>query len=395
MAKRIFASVKPEILVWARTSSGLSEEAVAQALKLPIEIIKSWESSGDDLCPSIPQLRTLANLYKRPLAAFYLQEVPTKFQVLTDLRRPILGEDRPFSSALTQEVRFAQQRRELALELLKDLDEPINAYQFRLKDEPAEVAGGLIREFLGLNFEEIKKFNSDSAGRLGLNTWRIAIEASGVLVFQSSAISQAEASGFALAYETMPVVVINRKDSPQRRLFSLLHEYAHVLLRTSGVSDLNFENVEHSDTDVELRCNAIAAAALMPIDMLVAELGRIDGNSHAAMADEDIARVARRFGVSRPALLLRLIGLGYTTWDFYFKKVAQYNDEFERSRAARPPVSGMRRNMPQESLSNLGRSFVGLVLGNYHQRRITLSDVSGYLGIRVKHVESLQRIFAR
>lgn len=84
-----------------------------------------------------------------------------------------------------------------------------------------------------------------------------------------------------------------------------------------------------------------------------------------------------------------------TQLGIFLKKVAQYNDEFERARAARPPVGGMRRNMPQESLSNLGRSFVGLVLGNYHQRRITLSDVSGYLGIRVKHVESLQRIFAR
>ena len=39
----------------------------------------------------------------------------------------------------------------------------------------------------------------------------------------------------------------------------------------------------------------------------------------------------------------------------------------------------------------LGRPFIGLVLGNYHQRNITLSDVAGYLGVRVKHVETIER----
>jgi hypothetical protein len=47
--------------------------------------------------------------------------------------------------------------------------------------------------------------------------------------------------------------------------------------------------------------------------------------------------------------------------------------------------------MAQESLSELGPPFVELVLGNYYQRNLTLSDVAGYLGIRVKHVEALAR----
>ena len=51
----------------------------------------------------------------------------------------------------------------------------------------------------------------------------------------------------------------------------------------------------------------------------------------------------------------------------------------------------MKRNIPQESLSDLGRPFIELVLGNYHQRNITLSDVAGYLGVRVKHVETIER----
>ncbi len=390
MAKRIFATVKPEILVWARTSAGFTIEAAAKALKLDMDFLVRWEAGQER--PSVPQLRSLAGLYKRPLAVFYLQEVPLRFQVLSDLRRLNPGEDMSYSPALTQEIRTAQQRRELAMELRIELDEPIEPYPFRLGDANPEQAGEEIRRFLGIDTEEIRRFGSDATGRLGLNTWRAALERSGLLVFQSTRIPQSEASGFALAYDSMPVVAINRKDVPQRRLFSLLHEFAHVALRESGVSDLKLDGLQPLAPDIEVRCNAIASAALMPREALISELNEAMASGEG-LTDEVIVQVARRFGVSRPALLIRLIHQNRATWDFYFEKVAQYNAEFEREKATRPPKRDMKRNMAQESLSDLGRPFVGLVLDNYYQRRLTLSDVAGYLGIRVKHVETLQRRF--
>lgn len=390
MAKRVFATVKPEILVWARTSAGFTPESAAKSLKIDAEMLAQWEQEGDKR-PSVPQLRSLASLYRRPLAVFYLQEVPLRFQVLSDLRRAILGEERSYSPALTQEIRSAQQRRELARELGNGLGEETKPYQFRLAPVGAEEAGAAIREFLGITVEEILQFGRDPAGRAGFNTWRAAIERSGVLVFQSARIAQGEASGFALAYDSAPVIVVSRKDVPQRRLFSLLHEFAHVALRESGVSDLKLDKAQVAeDPDLELRCNSIASAALMPMTSVLAELDAslaADG----VVTNEVIVSVARRFGVSRPALLLRLVSARRLTWDFYFEKVAEYRIEYERERAARQPMPDMKRNIPQESLSDLGRPFIGLVLGNYYQRNLTLSDVAGYLGVRVKHVEALQR----
>ena len=392
MVKRVFASVKPEILEWARTSAGFTLEAAAAALKIEPDVLAAWEAVGDER-PSVPQLRNIATLYKRPLAAFYLQEVPLRFQVLSDLRRGVPGEDRVFSPHLTLEIRAAQQRRELALELRAELDEPVEPFPFRLDADPPEQAGESIRRFLGLEAEQLLGFGADPTGRLGFNTWRMALERAGVLVFQSSRVPQSEASGFALAYDNMPVVVVNRKDVPQRRLFSMLHEFAHVALRESGVSDLKLNSAQVQTPDIEMRCNAIASAALMPRDALLAELDAAVGGLRL-LTDEAIVRVARRFGVSRPALLIRLVSQRRSTWDLYFEKTAQYAAEYERERAARPPARDMKRNMAQESLSDLGRPFIGLVLGNYYQRKITLSDVAGYLGIRVKHVNTLQQRFA-
>ena len=389
MVKRIFATVKPEILAWARTSAGFTVEAAAKGLKVDVCTLSLWEDGAE--APSIPQLRALAGLYKRPLAVFYLQEVPRRFQVLGDLRRPRHGEDQGFSPALTQEIRSAQQRRVLAQELAADLGDEARPFEFGLGAEAAEEAGIAIRQFLGIAPEIIAKFGGDPSGRTALNTWRNAIEEAGVLVFQSSRISQAEASGFALAYDETPVIVINRKDAPQRRLFSLLHEFAHVALRESGVSDLRIDRQQTTaSVDIEMKCNAIAAAALMPLESVRREL-------QAALADEGelsdgaVTRLARRFGVSRPALLLRLVRAGRATWTLYFEKDAQYKAEYERELANRAPPPGMKRNIPQESMSILGRPFIGLVLGNYHQRNITLSDVAGYLGVRIKHVEKIER----
>lgn len=391
MVKRVFAAVKPEILVWARTSAGFTLEAASTSLKIDATMLASWEADGGEK-PSVPQLRRLAELYKRPLAVFYLQEVPRQFQVVSDLRLVVPGEDRAYSPLLTHEIRVAQQRRELALELRDELDEPAKPFPFRLGNESPEQAGELIRRFLGIEVVEIAKFGTDPNGRLGFNRWRAAIEQSGVLVFQSSRVPEDEASGFALAYDVMPVVVINRKDVPQRRLFSLLHEFAHIALRQSGVSDLKLYPARSQAFDIEIRCNVIAAAALMPKDELLRELNATTGDERI-LTDEAINRLARRFGVSRPALLIRLISQRVTDWDFYFQKVGQYRRDFERELKARPPLKNIKRNIPQESIGHLGRPFIGLVLGNYHQRRITLSEVAGYLGVRVKHIPALQQRF--
>lgn len=390
MGTRVFATVKPEILVWARTSAGFSLESAAVGLKIDPEVLARWEQPGDER-PSIPQLRKLAVLYRRPLAVFYLQEAPLRFQVLSDLRHATPGTERSYSPALTQEIRSAHQRRVLAQELGNELGEQTKPYPLRLETIDPEDAGTAIREFLSVSVAQILQFGGDQTGRLGFNTWRAAIERSGVLVFQSARVSQAEASGFALAYDSAPVIVVNRKDIPQRRLFSLLHEFAHVATRQSGVSDLRIDRDRVAqDPDIELRCNSIASAALMPMAAVRAELDAALAKGEP-LTDEVIVRVARRFGVSRPALLLRLISARRTTWDFYFEKVAQYKAEHEREQATRPPAPDMKRNIPQESLSDLGRPFIGLVLGSYHQRNLTLSDVAGYLGVRVKHVEALER----
>lgn len=392
MTQRVTARVKHEVLVWARKSAGYrTVEDAANALKITAENLRGWES-GEPL--SLSQLRELARVYKRPLAVLYLQEVPRDFMALSDLRRHPDNQGREPSPELIQEMRIAQQRRELALELADDLDARVPQFSFRVSmtDAPDD-AGDAIRKFLEIDLKNISAGVSGADGRKAFNFWRQRIESAGVLVFQMTKVGSSEASGFAVSHELLPIVGINRKDPPTRRLFSLLHEFVHLAVGKSGVSDFELDVTQVTDDDrLEIFCNRVAAASLMPKDILLFDsiVAQYSGSS-TNWSDIDISTLAKRFGVSREALLLRLISFNLTTWKFFQDKREQWKKEYENSliEIKSTQTKSIPRDMPQEALSNLGRLFLGLVMNNYHQDRITLSEVSGYIGIKTRHIRKL------
>ena len=396
MTRRVKAITKGKILAWARETAGFSSISEA-AVKLDITEVKlaAWESEVD--APSIPQLRKLADLYKRPLAVFYLQEVPTTFQVIRDLRRLPGTGFRRLPPNLVYEWRRASEQRALALDLMEDIgDLPT---RFSLQAEPSEDpedVGLRIRAALGVTMEQQRRWR-DTDGRTSLRAWRDRIEAAGVLVFQATRFSSEEASGFAIAAEVLPVVVVNRKDTPTRRTFSLVHELTHLMLRVSGVSDLDTDaRRPPEDQAIEIFCNHVAAAALMPQDSILTDPRvRQHGSRAVDWSDSEITDLARLFGVSREALLRRLLAFGLTTDAFYRNKRVQYRSErqaqIDRERALQGD-EGRPRNMPLETVSNFGRPLVQMILGNYYQDRLSLSEVAGYLGIKTKHIPKLEQV---
>lgn len=397
MAARVKALVNPALITWARETAGFTTAETAARLKITEEQLAKWENAALEDAPSIPQLRKLSALFKRPLAVFYLSEVPTNFQVMRDLRRLPGAGLRRFSPALQLEIRAANERRELALELAADLSLEIPKLSLTATEsEDGEAVGSRIRVALGVT-DQLQMSWKDADGRAGFNAWRSRIEQASVLVFQATNFLTEEASGFAIAADLLPVIVVNRKDPPTRRTFSLLHELAHLMVRISGVSDLETdERRPPEDQRIEVYCNQVAAAALMPKETLLAEPRVVQqGQRSTNWSDADIQDLARQFNVSREALLRRLLTFDRTTNEFYRRKRGQYIAEYLASRERQKlqtAADEIRRNMPLETVSNLGRPLVRMLLGNYYQERITLSDVSGHLGLKVKHIPKLEQV---
>jgi transcriptional regulator with XRE-family HTH domain len=87
MPARVIAIVKPALITWARESAGFTTAEAVKRLAIEEARLVAWEDPKSDESPSIPQLRKLAALFKRPLAVFYMSEAPTGFTVMRDLRR--------------------------------------------------------------------------------------------------------------------------------------------------------------------------------------------------------------------------------------------------------------------------------------------------------------------
>ena len=390
--KPVRALVKPEILIWARESAGYSLDEVADSSALAK--VPQWESG--ELKPTINQLRTLAKKYKRPLAAFYLQEVPADFQVIRDFRRLRGGVLQRMSPQLYLQIRAAQERREIAIDLLQKIGEtvpelPISA---TLDDDP-ETAGASVRRHLRITDAEQRSWRDT---REAFDGWRSLIEESGVLVFQMDKVDTNEASGFALSEIRLPAIAVNRADTLSRRTFSLLHEFAHLLLAKSGVSEFYIDVARPPETQlVEIWCNAVAAATLLPRETFENEdVVRSQEPGNSFWTEEDIDDLASTFSTSKVSIVRRLLTLDLTDQAFYRAKETEYANNYaaylERKKAENADKKLGRRNMPNEAFSILGRNFVRAVLAPYHSDRITLRDVSEYLNLKTKHIPKVADI---
>jgi Zn-dependent peptidase ImmA (M78 family) len=171
------------------------------------------------------------------------------------------------------------------------------------------------------------------------------------------------------------------------------------MIRQSGVSDLDDGRRPVSDQRVEVFCNKVAAAALMPKLQFLSQptIGNAP-SGRGEWSEEDIVMLAKTFSVSREAVVRRLLTLERTTEAFYRQKRAQYLQEYadiqarKRQQENKKPIP---RNMALETVSSVGRPLIRLLLSQYHSRRLSLSEVSGFLGVKVRHLPRIEDRLAR
>ncbi|HIE32039.1 MAG TPA: ImmA/IrrE family metallo-endopeptidase, partial [Methanosarcinales archaeon] len=327
MSKRIEAIVKPDLLIWARESAGFTKEDAAHKLGVKLQKLEDWEEGVSR--PTIKQLRKLGKQYKRPIAVFYLDEKPIDFQPLRDFRRIIgsVGFQQPVQ--LNFEIRQAIYRRQVALNLIEDLygEPPGFEHEISITDDPEKV-GSKIRNILKVDAEKQKK---GTGGKYGaFNLWRTAIESVGVLVFQSTGVDVTEMRGFSINEFSLPVIVLNSGDTPNGRIFTLLHEFAHIMLKEGGICDLNEGyDLPPEKRRIEIFCNHVAGAALIPKQELLNEDVVIRKTDKNSWTDDELSTLAKQFKVSEEVVLRRLLIYGLTTNSFYETKRREFRKRYE------------------------------------------------------------------
>lgn len=384
MDERSFeVEVSREVMQWARKSAGFTPEHVAKKLGTSSEAVLAWESGGRQ--PTIKTLEKLAEYYKRPLAVFFLPNAPPEVPPPKDFR-VLPGKTEPLSPKSLLAIRRARRLLSVAATLRADLGRELipKLEKAALSHAPDAVARAE-RERLGIDIEQQKGWRDPNEA---LREWRKAVEQQSVLVFQLR-LPVEEARGFTIAEQKLLAIIVNAADARRARVFTLFHEYAHLLLHQPGICypDISYHGNE-GEQRVESWCNRFAGALLIPKEIVEGDTDfRTAARNSAAMPDL-LTQLSGRYKVSTQVILTRMRALGLITRRRYETGLAR-----EQSLAKPPKKSRTFGPSPsRRCLQEKGRLFISLVMEGKRREAITYNDVADYLSLRVKHLDQLQAL---
>ena len=389
MSNRIEAIVKPELLKWARDSFGLSIEEAARKIGVKTSKLEEWEAGISH--PSISKLRKISNVYKRPLAVFFLPEVPKTFDAMKDFRRIAeIGEIKK-SPNLLLEIRRAYYRREVALEIDEEMDEEITDFDihFSIHDDPEKVAIN-IRDVLKISNEQQLKIKE---GYEALNFWKNTIEKLNILIFQTSQYNRIdvyEMRGFSISAGKFPVIVVNSKDSINGKIFTLLHEFTHIVLDNGGICDLeDYRSIHSENQRIEVFCNHVAGAVLVPPEILLNIDIVKEKKGNQSWNNDELSFLSSFFSVSKEVVLRRLLILGLTNESFYNTKREEFIEFYKSLESKKQEGFAPYYRLV---VRNNGNYFVRLILNAYYQQVISSSQLSDFLGTKLKHIPQIESV---
>ena len=286
-----------DIMKWARETAGFSMEEAAAKLKLNgnrsctgEQKLAAFESGDNGVSSAV--LEKMSKVYRRPLLVFYLAAPPAVASRGTDFRtRPgnVGLSDNPNLDALVRNVIIRQSLLRSALEDDETAPLPFVGSMNEVNDAPKLAAE--IKDKLAFELQDFRAQKDISAA---FHYLRQKIEQLGVFVLLNgdlgshhTKVEPTDFSGFAIADNIAPVIVINAYDAKSARSFTALHELAHIFLGSTGLSSYE------SDNNIEKFCNKAAGAILLPTQ----DLHVFDGTAPDTLLDQ-VETAARDWNLS-------------------------------------------------------------------------------------------------
>ena len=373
----ITLDVKKDVLNWIIDSSAWTEEEIAKRLNTNVQNIK--KISLGEKKPTFRQLRELSIAFKRPIASFLLSE-PKKEKPQPKDYRMLPDRVDKFDKKTIIVLRNARRLQELSRELSKNIDYTfkLDLKKFKIQDNPKELATKY-RKLFDLSEEKQRKFKNPYELFRHL---RDKLEDLNIYVFQFS-MPVEDARGFVFVDENPKVVVVNTKDSIEARIFSLMHEFGHILL---GESAIDLPDVTKATrNDIERWCNLFSSSFLLP-EILAKQI--FNENKETLTQGKTLTSLSRKYKVSKAMLLVNMKKLKFIQEDDYNKILSRFNKENQKKKEESSKSGGAIAS-DRKILSEVGNKFVSLVANNYDKEFITYTDALNYLSVKSKNFDKV------
>lgn len=389
MANKKIAYINNEMLVWARSTTPFRTTVdVQEKTKIASSKIDAWEK-GDDY-PSITEAKKLANLYKLPFASFFLSTPPEREPRPYTDRRTIKGTVyRETSYVLWSEIGRIIGNREIMMELIDEEDDseifgPIPKFD---EEVGVEELGYTIRKYLGV---KLPFKNKSAYNQKAFNYYRGLLESKGILVSQISGVSTDEMKGISIFYDEYPIIAVNNKDYERAKTFSLIHELAHIIRRSSSLCMIDFD--ERND-DEEKLCDRIAAEVLMPKESF-SEIAQLEISHSGEWDYESLKNVADRFGVSVFATVRRLHEIGLIDKNHFITLYEEISEEFKENQAEINANKELRQLIVPyyaKYLNKEGYLYTKTIMNSYSKGKISYGEMCRTLGVGSEHINKMER----
>jgi len=365
MARGTTVPITPSVLEWAIRESGYDVERLAKAADTTPDKIEAWLAGSQ---PTATELRTLAGVLKRPFATFFLPRPPKQKKPPIEFRVPADSVRSELNVIERQRIREAVRLQEILAWIVRELDRPSPKIPRVTINERAETQAIELRADLRITFEVQKDWTTAARALRG---WRRALENSGVFVL---ALSMGEDSirGFSLWDEHAPLIALNTSWSAEARIFTLFHEYAHLLTRTSSAC---IESIGRAKSDpTERWCEEFAADVIIPPRDLEQFL-RLNNVRPPIKDIRTVSRIANMFRASLRATTLQLIAMETASWPLYnaLPSLSERKSSGGGGGAGRPRA--------QIRLDQYGLEAIGLFASAVGRDVLNRADVLDYLDI--------------
>ena len=282
----------PKRLSEIRELAKLSQTALAKRMEVSPSLVSHWESGVRS--PSESQVMDIARALGVSMDYLMNSEVRPRFQ--------FRGQTPP-----TDELQAQVDH------VLKEASEQIYFIDYVFRSAGKNLKPfGLKADFnqdqlvnMASQFREALRLNR----RVSLDELKGALAEWNVFVFEWALPDNI--SGLSYRGSTT-VIIINSQHNQERKLFTLAHEFAHVLFHLGREQETAVSVIASKRDPMEKQANQFAAELLMPtaeIDQMLKDYG------DTLRQPITLAMAAKSFNVSVQAMFYRLVGRGTFRWD--------------------------------------------------------------------------------
>ena len=362
-----------------RDRMNLSPSQVEDLTGIPADKIIHWEKSIGS--PTLGELETLAQYYRCPVGYFFIEEPPTQYTGEVNFRG--LSKDKSENLSYVSRLKIDE-----FIVLVEALAAIVTELNVPNKPDVPEVH---LNDDIKAIVEKERKvfgFTDEIRGQWATPEdafyfWKNAIEARGTYVISLALIVNEVRGASKWDIESPPAILVNKNDyeSATGRTFTLLHEWAHLMLREPGII-CDFIGFEEK-ANIEQFANKFAAEMMVSKVELSQYLEAKGLNKYKPRwGDNDIDEIKSYFKVSRDVIAISLENLNLAPDGFYQTKRVQWDKRkpFFRGRPGSRPLG---RTKVRRRYQELGKPYSNLISEAYMNSNISITNLSKIIGIKV------------